>query len=374
MPDTSTHIALFLPSLEGGGAERVMLDLAAGFAELGYKIDLVLVKAQGVYLSQVPSNVKVIDLHARNVYTCIPGLLVYLYRDKPDVILSTLPLTDLVVLLVRRLAFVPSRIVLSCPTTVSILPRSAVKKALERLLLAWIYPWADEIVAVSHGVALDLSYYAGIPLSRINVIYNPVITPDIPEKAKEPIKHLWFDQADRGDAPIPVVLGMGRLNQEKCFSTLIRAFAIVREKMPCRLMILGEGKERQPLEALANKLGISSELFMPGFVENPFAYLSKASVFVLSSTWEGLPSALIQALACNCPVVSTDCPSGPLEILKGGEYGHLVPVGDVQAMADAIRRVLSGDVRKPPPEWLLRFEAEPRLRQYLSVMGVQYAG
>ena len=374
MPDTPNHIALFLPSLEGGGAERVMVDLAAGFAELGYKIDLVLVEAHGVYLSQVPSNVKVIDLHARNAYACIPGLLSYLYRERPDVVLSTLPLTDLVVLLVRRLAFVPRRIVLSCTTTVSILPRSAVKKALERLLLAWIYPWADEIVAVSHGVALDLSYYAGISLSRINVIYNPVITPDIPEKAKEPIKHLWFDQADRGDAPIPVVLGMGRLNQEKSFSTLIRAFAIVREKMPCRLMILGEGKERQPLEALANKLGISSELFMPGFVKNPFAYLSKASVFVLSSTWEGLPSALIQALACNCPVVSTDCPSGPLEILKGGEYGHLVPVGDVQAMADAIMKVLADDLRKPPAEWLRQFELKTVIHQYLNIMGMPCTG
>jgi glycosyltransferase involved in cell wall biosynthesis len=278
----------------------------------------------------------------------------------------------LVVLLVRRLAFVPSRIVLNCPTTISLLPRSAVKKTLERLLLAWIYPWADEIVTVSHGVALDLSYYTGIPLSRINTIYNPVITPDIPEKAMGPVNHLWFGQIDRSSVSIPVVLSLGRLNNEKSFSTLIRAFAIVREKMPCRLMILGEGKERQRLEELANKLGILSELFMPGFVENPFAYLSKASVFVLSSVLEGLPSVLIQALACGCPVVSTDCPSGPFEILNGGEYGHLVPVGDVQAMADAIMKVLAGDLRKPPAEWLRQFELETVIHQYLNIMGIPY--
>jgi glycosyltransferase involved in cell wall biosynthesis len=148
--------------------------------------------------------------------------------------------------------------------------------------------------------------------------------------------------------------------------------------MPCRLVILGEGKDRQQLEELAHNLDergeAAADVSMPGFVENPFAYMSKADVFVLSSAFEGLPGSLIQAMACSCPVVSTDCPHGPAEILNDGIYGHLVPIGDAQAMADAIRRVLSGDVRKPPPEWLLQFEAEPILLQYLSVMGVQNAG
>jgi glycosyltransferase involved in cell wall biosynthesis len=377
MSDVPAHIALFLPSLDGGGAERMMVQLAIGFASLGLKVDIVLVKAQGVYLSQVPVSVRVVNLHARNTYTSFPKLFSYLRREKPTVILSTLPLTDLIILLARRLACVPSRIVLRCPTTVSLLPRSAAKKALERLLLAWIYPWSDAIIAVSHGVAQDLSSYAGIPLNQIHTIYNPVITFKILEMAKEPVNHPWFGQAAAGNAALPVILGLGRLSQEKNFPTLIRAFAIVRQEMPCRLVILGEGKDRQQLEELAHNLDergeAAADVFMPGFVENPFAYMNKADVFVLSSVFEGLPGSLIQAMACGCPVVSTDCPHGPAEILKAGEYGYLVPIGDARAMADAIRRVLSGDVRKPPPEWLVQFKAEPVLRQYLNVMGVQYA-
>jgi len=196
--------------------------------------------------------------------------------------------------------------------------------------------------------------------------------------AKEPVNHSWLGQALASNLAIPVILGLGRLSQEKDFPTLIRAFAIVRQEMPCRLVILGEGKDRQQLEELAHNLDergeAAADVSIPGFVENPFAYMSKAAVFVLSSAFEGLPGSLIQAMACGCPVVSTDCPQGPAEILKAGEYGYLVPIGDAQAMADAIRRVLSGDVLKPPPEWLLEFEAEPVLRQYLSVMDVQNAG
>ena len=196
--------------------------------------------------------------------------------------------------------------------------------------------------------------------------------------AKEPVNHSWLGQALASNLAIPVILGLGRLSQEKDFPTLIRAFAIVRQEMPCRLVILGEGKDRQQLEELAHNLDergeAAADVSIPGFVENPFAYMSKAAVFVLSSAFEGLPGSLIQAMACGCPVVSTDCPQGLAEILKAGEYGYLVPIGDAQAMADAIRRVLSGDVLKPPPEWLLRFEAEPVLRQYLSVMDVQNAG
>lgn len=378
MSDVPAHIALFLPSLEGGGAERMMVQLAIGFAGLGYKVDIVLVKAQGVYLSQVPASVRVVDLNARNTFTSSPKLFSYLRRERPAVILSTLPLTDLIILIVRRLASVPCRIVLRCPTTVSLLPRSAAKKTLERLFLSWIYPWADAVIAVSHGVAQDLSSYAGIPLKQIQTIYNPVITSKILQMAKEPVNHPWFSQATATNTTLPVILGLGRLSQEKDFSTLIRAFAIVRHEIPCRLVILGEGKDRQQLEELARSQDeggeVNADISMPGFVENPFAYMSKADVFVLSSVFEGLPGSLIQAMACGCPVVSTDCPHGPAEILSAGEFGYLVPIGDAQAMANAIIRVLSGDTRKPPPEWLWQFEAEPVLRQYLSVLGMQNAG
>jgi len=199
-----------------------------------------------------------------------------------------------------------------------------------------VYPWADAIVAVSNGVADDLSLTAGIPRERITTIYNPVVMPELHEKARAALNHPWF-----APGTPPVLLGAGRLVAQKDFTTLIKAFARVRAVRPARLMILGEGEQRGSLEGLARELGVSADVTLPGFVLNPFPYMARASVFVLSSAWEGLPGVLIQALACGCPVVSTDCPSGPVEILENGKYGPLVPVGDDEVLAQAILSVLN---------------------------------
>lgn len=181
----------------------------------------------------------------------------------------------------------------------------------------------------------DLKRVLRFDFPKFRMIYNPIVDEDLFKKANEPISHPFFV-----DGNFPVVLAVGRLCVQKDFPTLLLAFALVRKELRCRLLILGDGEKRQELLDLAQKLGITEDLDMPGFVKNPYKYIKRASVFVLSSRWEGLPTVLAEAMACGCPVVSTDCPSGPAEILEGGKYGLLVPPGDPGKLAEAILKIL----------------------------------
>jgi glycosyltransferase involved in cell wall biosynthesis len=226
------------------------------------------------------------------------------------------------------------------------------------------FPWADEIVAVSEGVADDFAAVTGLERSRITTIYNPVISTTLTEKAKEPVDHPWFAPGQP-----PVVLAVGRLTKQKDFPTLIRAFDCLRRERPVRLMILGEGEERMALEGSIRQLGLNDSVSLPGFVDNPYPYLSRAGVFVLSSKWEGLPTVLIEALAVGVPVVSTDCKSGPREILDDGKYGQLVPVGDSAALAKAIEKALN-QAEPNYQEACQRFTWEASIEAYMNVSGV----
>jgi glycosyltransferase involved in cell wall biosynthesis len=227
-----------------------------------------------------------------------------------------------------------------------------------------LYGWADAAIGVSKGISEDLARHTSIPRDRIITIYNPTFTSESVEKATAPLEHPWFAPGSP-----PVILGAGRLTTQKDFPTLLRAFARVRKRQPARLVILGEGKKKQALIGLATKLGIVREMALPGFIDNPFAWMSHAAVFVLSSVWEGFPGVLIEAMACGCPVVSTDCPSGPAEILKAGEYGPLVSMGDDEALAEAILSTL----KKPLDPAKLRaraaeFSVDRALDRYLEVL------
>jgi glycosyltransferase involved in cell wall biosynthesis len=197
-----------------------------------------------------------------------------------------------------------------------------------------------------------------------------VVTPELYRLAEEPLDHPWFAPGQP-----PVILGVGRLEPQKDFATLLRAFSTVHADRPCRLVILGEGGQRRELQALAAELGIAADLAMPGFVTNPYAYLRHASLFAFSSRWEGFGNALVEALAVGTPVVSTDCPDGPSEILEGGRFGPLVPVGDHAALADAMRLVLDGP---PAPDQLRaaaqRYTQEVSATAYLEAMGLDPAG
>jgi glycosyltransferase involved in cell wall biosynthesis len=209
----------------------------------------------------------------------------------------------------------------------------------------------------------DLITNFRIPPHKVQQIYNPLPLAWIRQHAQVPVQHPWFAAGQP-----PVILGVGRLERAKDFATLIRAFAKVRAEQEARLMILGEGSMRLQLEMLVRQLGLSECVALPGFDPNPFRYMARAKVFAMSSIYEGFPNVLVQALACGCPVVSTDCPSGPSEILNSGAYGYLVPVGDVDALAASILKTLHGEARYPPADWIEQFDETVVSRRYLEAL------
>jgi glycosyltransferase involved in cell wall biosynthesis len=360
------QIAIFFHDLGIGGAERVMLQLAQGFREVGHPVDLVLARAEGSLRAEVPSEVQIFDLETRNPIQMFFGLIRYLREKRPNVLLSPFEVTSVIAILAKKITRVPTRVVIRVSVHLSRNKRTTKwKKVLEQLVVSRVYPLADGIITVSKGVAEDLARYTGIPLERINVISNPVISEQLMQAAEQSVHHRFF-----AEGQFPVILGVGRLAEQKDFSTLIKAFDFLCKKIPSRLIILGEGEERLALEALIRSCGLQDMVDLPGVDINPFAFMKKASVFVLSSKWEGLPGVLIQALACGCPVVSTNCLSGPSEILKDGEYGYLVPVGDVEAVAGAMEAILRGDVRRPPEGWLRQFTLSAVIPQYRAVFGI----
>jgi glycosyltransferase involved in cell wall biosynthesis len=365
MSDSSIRMAIFAPDLVVGGAERSMLNLAAGLTARGHTVDLVLARAQGPFLVDVPRTVRLVDLRARRVLTSLAPLVHYLRRERPAALLSVLH-ANMIAVWARRLSGVPVRLVVSERNTLSSEAQGFRQDFRARLmphLVRRFYPWADCVVAVSQGVADDLVQIAKIPREHIRVIYNPIVTPRLREKAQAPLDHPWFAPGEP-----PVVLGVGRLSVQKDFITLIRAFEIVRRVRPTRLLILGEGEERPALERLVEQLDLVQDVSLPGFVANPCPYMSRAGVFVLSSRWEGLPGVLIEALYCGAPLVATDCPSGPREILADGRYGQLVPVGDAPALGEAIEAVLDGRNSRPPRESWQRFEQEIAVDQYARLL------
>lgn len=365
MRNSSSRLAIFLHGLYGGGVERVMLNLARGISERNYPVDLILVRATGPYSNQIPDAIRVIDLKAHRALFSIPALVRYLNHERPMALLSTIDYTNVIALLASRFVRKRPRILVAEHDTFS--HRISQISWKYRILLSTFhrlfYPWADTIIAVSNGAANDLTQTTGISRDRIRVISNPVITPDLYKMVKESPQHPWFESNN-----IPIILAVGRLTKQKDFPTLLYAFSEVRKHRLARLIILGEGEDRQFLEELILQLGISEDVDLPGFVPNPYAYMSHANLFVLSSRWEGLPTVLIEALFCGLPVVSTDCPSGPLEILKNGQYGLLVPVGNTGALELAICSALNGDTPFPIDESWQIYEMEKVVDQYLNVL------
>lgn len=397
------HIALFMRNLEGGGIQKNLLRLAENFTHRGHTVDLVVYKAKGPHLAHIPPGVNLVALGcmafkpaARGLafgyllaaeppklhpslqplrraweispwLKCLPALTHYLRRTRPQALLSAGNTLNCTAVLARRLANTATRLVVSERNHLSAYTKGKRQRRRWRCLpglIARTYPWANATVAVSNGVADDLALTTGLPRERITTVYNPIVSAELFERAKAPLSHAWF-----GSNSPPVILGIGSLNEKKDFPTLLRAFARVRAQRATRLLILGEGDGHAQLETLAEELGVADAVALPGFAANPFAYMARAAVFVLSSAYEGLPTVLIEALACGCPVVSTDCPSGPAEILRGGRYGPLVAVGDDRALAQAILGVLDN----PPDREQLRrrgaeFSVERGSERYLEIL------
>lgn len=359
-----TDLAFLVPSLGGGGAERVMMDLAQDAAARGRLVDMVVVSRRGS--SDYPDlgpGVRIIDLNLPRVSLALPAFLRYLRSVRPPAILSTLEHTNVLALVSTRIVG-GSRVVIREANTYGegLSGGSFVRWAL-RKLMKLTYPLASSVIAVSEGVATSLREGLGLAETLVRVIPNPVITQRLRKGAEVEVDHPWFAEG----AP-PVVLGVGRLTEQKGFDTLIRAFAEARRVESCRLLLLGEGELRRDLFTLISELGLADDVDMPGFANNPFAYMARSGVFVLSSRWEGLPNVLIQALAVGAKVVATDCPSGPFEITDGGRLASLVAVDDVAGMAAAIVDTLRSDRVEPEPDWYMRYSLEDVTSRYLELL------
>ncbi len=359
------RVAFFVPSLVFGGAERVAINLAQGFTDLGVPTDLVAASGQGDFRRQIPAGVRLVDLEASRVLLALPALASYLRRERPAALITFMDHASIAALWAQRISGTSAKIICTVHSNLTQTAGNSpnVRSRFMPALLRTFYPWADHVVAVSHGVANGLSLATGMPLSRVKVIYNPVITDELLAMAKEVPDHPWFAPGEP-----PVILGVGRLTKAKDFPNLIRAFAEVRRLQPARLMILGEGEERGALTAMIAELGLAEHVALPGYRENALAFMARSAVFVLSSIREGLPTVLIEALAAGAAVVATDCPSGPREVLQEGRLGPLVPVGDSAALARAISRALKEPTGKIQPEDLAPFTMSTSVKRYLELV------
>lgn len=361
-------IALFMPLLSVGGAQRVFLRLARGFAQRGYAVDLVVANASGLLRDQVPCEVRLVDLGARRVGLSLVPLVRYLRAARPEALLATLAHANVVAVLAHRLTRAARVLAVreaNTPDAEYHHSRSA-KSRVVHLLRRQLYRHADVVIANSYGAAESLRRLVPLDERKLRVIYNPVVAPELLQAANEPVEHPWFAQAN-----IPVVLGVGRLTPQKGFDTLLRAFARVRAHLPAYLVILGEGEERPALRQLARALGVHEQVAMPGYEANPFKYMRRAAVYVLSSRWEGLPNTLIEAMACGTPVVATDCPSGAREILENGRWGRLVPVDDAEALATAIVETLTNPPAVNPAQRAQAFSLDHGVEAYLDALGLR---
>lgn len=330
-------ISMLLPDLRGGGAERVAVNLANSFVQRGYAVDMVLLSAKGEFLADLRPEIRVVDLQAKRLRGALLPLIRYLRQTHPDSLLASMwPLT-VIALWARRLARVPTRVVVAEHTTWSRakIARSAIVRLQVRATMHLAFPHADGVITVSQGAADDLARFARIDRNAITVIYNPVVGETKPFVGGPLAPVDWWSGARRR------VLAVGTLKPVKDYGTLLASFAKLRQHIDARLLILGEGECRTALEAQVRQLDLEDSVFMPGFVKELSPYYQRADLHVLSSTGEGLPTVIIEAIAAGTPVVSTDCPSGPREILCDGQFGRLVPVGDAAALGDAMVESLS---------------------------------
>lgn len=361
---TKPDVALFMPNFAGGGAERVMINLAGGLQNLGLQVDLVVACTTGPLKERVPPLVNVVDLNARSTIRSLPALTKYLHSAGPDALLSALEHANVVALWAAKRCGIAVRTVVSIHNTLSLdSARGGFKKRLEPWFVRRNYPKADGVVAVSQGVADDFSQFSRLSRELIHVILNPVISAETLAKASENPQHPWFS-----DGGPPVILGVGRLTEQKDFSMLISAFARLREKRPVRLVIFGEGELRPQLQTQVKSLGLGADISLPGFDPNPYSAMRMAAIVALSSNYEGLPTVLIEGLAAGANMVSTDCPHGPREILHGGKLGRLVPGNDLEKFADAMFSALDEPIRSNDARDWKAYRIDVASRHYAKLL------
>jgi len=335
------RIAIFARFLEdGGGLERVILNLIKGLVDRDYIVDLLLFSAEGPFMQFIPEDVHVIDFGSPRILSTIPRLARYLRQEKPMVLYCAETDRGFAGVIAKFLAVSSTPIVIGIHIIES-KHRQAKLDRKAKLLISVkriISPFAKKFIPVSQGVADDIIKDLHISKEKIQVIYNPVVSEKLKQDMQKTADHHWLQEKT-----IPVVLAAGRLVDQKDFITLLHAFKDVISQYRAHLIIIGEGPQRPKLDSLIQELDLADYVDMPGFVNNPYAYMKNADLFVLSSKFEGFGNVLVEAMACGCPVVSTDCVAGPSEILQDGEYGPLVPVGNSEALGEAILNALQHD-------------------------------
>lgn len=353
------HIAIFLPSLDGGGAERVMLALAERFIAQGFSCDIVLAITRGQFINFVPIGARLIKLNKQKPISASFALARYLRRVRPSVLLSTVFNANITALIASLISLTQTRVIICEANPIDLDTKSCtwLKTITNRIAARILYGHANEIIAVSAGVRSSLSRLKLSPAERIHVIPNPA-------------PPLIFTQPNRLNIRgKPVVLACGRLEFQKDYPTLLRGFARLRERLDAKLVILGEGSLRSSLQDFAKELHIENDVLLRGFDPDPYSLMRTASVFAHTARYEGFGVVLLEALASGCPIVATDCPGGVREVLADGKFGALVPVGDHERLAEMMESVLTGKLSFPDPNHhLQKFHMDVISDKYLKIL------
>lgn len=338
-------LMVIIHSLRGGGSERVLINLLKGLER--DKFSILLILYERVFDFSLPEDIetKILDIYtSRNPFKLTKGFLqkivklAGLIRDyKPDVIFSLLSSTNVTTIFAKLFSRRKCKLIVSEHTHPSVNLDNEVYGGITKVFVKSLYRHADTVIAVSDGIKGDLIKNFNISEGKIVVIYNPVDIEEIRRLSQENVDHRWFKDK------LPVVVSVGRLTKQKGYPYLIRAFSIVREKVSCKLLIIGEGEEKKRLINMAKEYNLERDIEFLGFQKNPFKYMRNATVFVLSSLYEGFGNVIVEAMALGLPVISTDCPSGPSEIIENGKNGLLVKVGDENDLAHAILNVLTNN-------------------------------
>jgi len=365
---TEKRIAIFVATSGHSGVDRTMQNLIPAFAGRGYLVDILKVRKHGPELPSLPPGVSVIDLGTSHVYSAFFAVCRYLHHYRPMAMLTDKDRVNRTALLARAVTAGTPYLALSCGTTLStdLSGRGPLERWVTRNSFGKLYPYADNLLMISKGSADDLTAYTGFPRERITVVPAPVIPASLLTETRPRPDHPWFQPGE-----VPVILGVGKLAPGKDYMTLIRAFALVRKVKECRLVIIGKGKQENELRALAESLRVGDDVDLPGFQANAYDFMAHAALFVHTSLLEGLGFVIIEALALGTPVVATDCPSGPREILQDGKYGPLVPVQDHVKLAEAMLATLN---QPHPPAFLKEaaqpYEIELSATAHLAAMGL----
>jgi glycosyltransferase involved in cell wall biosynthesis len=344
-------VSLFIQTLEIGGAQRVMVNLANGFAAEGYTTDLVLVTESGDFLEEVAADVRILDLGATRTVTSIPQLGRYLQNVEPLTMISAMTHTNVAALIANGVARGHTNIIVTEHADWT-KRKKYNKEGMKNRLLAFtaggLYSLSDHVVANSETVKQSITEKSRLSEDSIRMVPNPVVTNKL-KRQKEGGVQEWFKKLEG-----PIVTSVGRLAPEKDYPMLLRAFQQLRNDLDASLLLIGDGQSRSGLEALAMELGVKEAVIFAGEMRNPFPYLARSSVFALPSISEAFGNVIVEAMACGCPVVTTRCSTGPVNILNDGEYGRLIPVGDTDAMSRALRT----ELLSPTKESVLQSRAD----------------